>query len=289
MSPYFVKSFKNRNNNSVWEYATVGECYKSGINTKKLNDFLCDPNTEINSVQRNENQPVNGQALPTGPLFSIGSVLKNGAHQKKITRIKIDQGLVLFEAVSTVNGDRVVDTTLANTTLFVAEPVVAPAVVNANKIAEIEAKIKAANPRPLRIRGVLRNRNGQTLQDFVLQFITEWNNPNEARWNNANVADKSVKDTLYADTDDIQTAQGKRRSIGDLFMIVRYYYPACTLKELLKLVYVTLAPKIGSCNCRTIRKRVWYYEKAESASVYQQSNENDEYGVSKAEYINLLR
>ncbi len=275
MQPYFIKSFK-MGNGSPWEYQTVGECYKSlGVHTMKLYDFFGIDGVKINSIQRNENQPTVGQALPTGTVFSIGSILRNGAHQKKITRIKIVQGNVIFECVSTVTQEPVNDTTMINAQLFVEDPV-----TNTNRITEIQTQILAANPRPLRLRGLLRNRNGQSIQEFMEMFFLEWNNENVE----ANV----VKDTLYADTDDIQTVRGKRRSLGDLFMIFRYYYTTCTLKEIAKLLYITIAPQISSCNCRTINKRVWFYETDTRAGEYKQADERDEFGLTRQAWRELL-
>lgn len=287
MQPYFIKSIKLEN--AIWNYTQIGECYVCLRSAKKLMDFFALDGVSINSIQRNENQPIAGQALPTGTLFNVGTILKNGAHQKKITTISIIGGDVIFKCVSIATGEVVNDTTMANAQVYVAEtPVVVAPMINANKIAEIERDIITANPRALRLRGVIRNRNGQSLQEFVVQYITEWNNPHNDMWKNNNIDNKPVKDTLFADTDDIQTVQGKRRSLGDLFILFRYYYPNVALKEVAKLLYITLVDQIGTCKCATIRKRVWYYEELMDAGEVKQVNDVDEYQLTIAQWKQLL-
>ncbi len=286
MQPFFIKSFKNLNgpygNNTIWEYQTVGECYRSGQHTRKLYDFLCDGTTTISSVQRNENQPIAGQALPTGTVFSIGSILRNGAHQKKITKIKIVNGNVMFECISVHTQEPVVDTPMLNAQLFV-EPAVEVGAANNEALNRLQTRILQDNPRALRVEGLLRVRGNQTLKEFVQCFFQEFNN--------SAVESNSTRNTIFVDDPDrIQTVRGKRRSLGDLFVIFRYYYPTCTLKDVAKLLYITLPPlmpHLASCKCREINKRVWFFDEART-NEYKHTDEADEYGYTKRQYSTML-
>lgn len=284
MQPFFIKSFKSTVGNAVWSYNTVGECYNvaNGQTTKKLYDFLGVNGFVIESIQRNEHQPTVGQALPTGTTFSINSILRNGAHQKKITSIIIVNGLPIFKCVSTTTGEDVNDTTLANAQLYVEETTNTVGASNPARIAEIQAQILAANPRALRVQGLLRNRGNQTLADFMRAFFEEFNN--------TAVESGATRNTVYTDTDDIQTVRGKRRSLGDIFMIMRWYFPTCTLKDVAKLLYVTLPasmPHLASCKCSEIRKRVWFYDESRT-NEYKQPNDADEYILSKTNWLSLV-
>jgi hypothetical protein len=59
-----------------------------------------------------------------------------------------------------------------------------------------------------------------------------------------------------------QTTGGKRRSAGDIFRICKYYYPECTLKEVIltlnELTYEQFDKRnVISSICSTINKRVY--------------------------------
>ena len=74
---------------------------------------------------------------------------------------------------------------------------------------------------------------------------------------------------------------GKRRSLGDIYKICKYYFPEITLKELMKLLYVDLIAIAGfrSSKCSQIRKRVWYYSNGSSNGLLN-TGDTDEYSNS---------
>lgn len=54
---------------------------------------------------------------------------------------------------------------------------------------------------------------------------------------------------------------GKRRSIGDIFLICKYYYPGCTLQQVLGILVGLLEDnKISGGWCSTINKFVFHYD-----------------------------
>lgn len=167
----------------------------------------------------------------------------------------------------------------------VTTPVAERPVQNAVSIDAVQRQIEQANPRPIRLRGILKNRR-ETLQQFLVKFFFGTGNM-ERGWN-------YTKDTVYADDSSVQTDMGKRRSLGDIYMICKYYYPNVTLKEVLQQLYVEL-PRYDEQNginlfrsnkCRQINKRVWAGEIGRN---YLQTDEPDEYGINRDTYLRLLR
>lgn len=139
----------------------------------------------------------------------------------------------------------------------------------------IQQTIESNNTRQVRVIGVLKNRR-ETLKEFLVRFFTEFN---------------TEKDTIYVDTRDVQTYAGKRRSLGDIYMICKYYFPTVTLKEVIQLLYVDLFSEIDpgfrSSYCTTINKRVWYYS-PNSANEMLNKTQNDEFGKAHRFYISNL-
>lgn len=65
--------------------------------------------------------------------------------------------------------------------------------------------------------------------------------------------------TLYPSSKRLQCFNNSNRSQGDLYMIMRYYYPDITFKEFRKaLIRLLNNYHISTFYCRDIRKRVFY-------------------------------
>jgi hypothetical protein len=65
--------------------------------------------------------------------------------------------------------------------------------------------------------------------------------------------------TLYASHYHLQCIKGRRRSSGDLFLIMRYYYPEITYKDIRYCLFELLNNhKIKTSYCFDINKRVFY-------------------------------
>ena len=133
---------------------------------------------------------------------------------------------------------------------------------------------------PIRIRGLLRKRK-ETLQEFLIKFFTKWN---------------IERDTIWVRTGETQTEADKKRSLGDIYMICKYYYPDCTLNELILHLYDSLPEYFEevhdetgfrTCVCQQIHKRVWWYEEGDANNVNHKTT-NDEYGKPYRFYLDNL-
>lgn len=152
-----------------------------------------------------------------------------------------------------------------------------------NMLDTLQRIIIASYTRPIRLERTLKVRK-ETLAVFINKFFTEWNGNNE-------VDDEQgeYKNTIYVDNHEVQTDWGRRRSLGDIFMICRYYYPACTLREVLQILTTIVSrDHFRTSWCNTIRKKVWYYNPNDSNATLNQEKQ-DEYGYTWSQYLQALR
>lgn len=152
-----------------------------------------------------------------------------------------------------------------------------------NMLDTLQRIIIASYTRPIRLERTLKVRK-ETLAVFINKFFTEWNGNNE-------VDDEQgeYKNTIYVDNHEIQTDWGRRRSLGDIFMICRYYYPNCTLREVMTVLTTIVGNShFRSSWCNTIRKKVWYYDTNAENGVFN-TEKQDEYGYTYAQYLQALR
>ena len=129
-------------------------------------------------------------------------------------------------------------------------------------------------PRELRVQGLLKKRK-ETLEQFLVDFFTKWN---------------QTKDTLYVDTEEVQTKAGKRRSFGDMYAIVRYYYPNTHVRDLRTLLYERLpqlVPNFRTSSCNQIKKRVWYKGNPDQETSIINKENPDEFGMTVEQWLNL--
>ncbi len=135
----------------------------------------------------------------------------------------------------------------------------------ADAFAVLETKILAAIPE-IRLEKTLKASVPKTLNAFLVLFFEEWNNE---------------KSTIFVADKTVHTVAGRRRSLGDLFRICKYYFPQCTLRQLITSLYreipTLLTDGFRTSYCSTIRKRVWYYAEGIENTVAN-SGQNDEYG-----------
>lgn len=130
------------------------------------------------------------------------------------------------------------------------------------------------NPRPVHVLGLIKaKRKDETLEQFLTKFFTKWN---------------LDRPTNYKDTGEQQTEPGKRRSLGDIYSICKYYYPNVTLRQVLNVLINVLPTSIKtgfrSSWCTTILKRVWYYSEGDKNEVYNQT-QVDEFGNTYKFYV----
>lgn len=273
---YVIDEFISNNGQQVYKLKESDKYYYlqgtplEPSNKKGLLDFLCNYSYKIKSVTIIKDNITN--------TFTIG---------ERITRTDGGNNIIKLFRITQNNYEVVLDGginySLNNISKYV-EPIVVPAVKmikNKNTkeqhkdIFTLENKILSLNTIPIRLEKTLKKRK-ETPKEFLIKFFTDYNNE---------------KNTIYCDTLIVQTATGKRRSLGDIFMIMRYYYPDITLTEVLTLLYNTLPNYFGNgfrtSYCNTIKKRVWYYNKGFANGNYSPST-LDEYGYNSQWYESKL-
>ncbi len=286
MQSYIINSFRKISDSSTWirqETGTNSGGYVYDNQVKRLNDFLCNGEFMIYSVLRVTGTGRNG--ILQGELFTIGDRL-GVAYGDSIMSIKI----IMSEVILNLTGGTIASATVKlQNAIKYKEPVATikkPVAVKATKtttkvnsgenkafttiVSEIESKIQ-----PIRLEKTLKKRK-ETLEQFLVLFFKEWNNE---------------KNTIFVDTLEVQTEMEKRRSIGDIYMICKYYYPNCTLNEVLNLLYFRLPLVITNgfrtSYCNTIKKKVWYYEEDNDTEALNKTA-NDEFGKPYKFYVDNI-
>ena len=151
--------------------------------------------------------------------------------------------------------------------------------MNKNLIKQVEQEILNNYPRAIRLVPVsgtkadaLKRKQTDSFEQFVTKFFTTYNR---------------LFNTIYVDDKEVDTVTEKRRSIGDIYMICKYYYPEVTLERLLAFLYTVLPEELAgfrSSYCGTILKRVWYYDSSKKSSIYNKQTP-DEYGNTVHSYM----
>ena len=85
-------------------------------------------------------------------------------------------------------------------------------------------------------------------------------------------------DTIFQEKVTVQTLRYRRRSIGDIYWIMLYYYPEAHLKDVFKAIHKLIKDgEIGTFFCNDIRKRVYRHDITGFIPV--QTDLLDEYGL----------
>lgn len=117
---------------------------------------------------------------------------------------------------------------------------------------------------------------GVSLKDFIKRFLRDYNNSTEI-------------ESVHVDTEEQQCQRGRRRSGGDIFRLCKYYYPKCTLEDVLKELDSLLINNgkdnycLKSNICGQVNKRVFLYT-ASDTTVYHETD-RDEFNRKVGEYI----
>lgn len=114
---------------------------------------------------------------------------------------------------------------------------------------DLEKRIIDSYPRLIRFDKLNKTgRKDKTVEEFLVRFFKEFNDE---------------KLTIYVDDKSTQTDVERRRSIGDIFMITRYYYPDVTLEEVYDFLMISGKKHFDngfrSSFCSQILKYVFYY------------------------------
>lgn len=140
------------------------------------------------------------------------------------------------------------------------------------KLSELKQEI--LNNKPIRVQGLLKKRK-ETFEEFLYKFFTDWN---------------KTKNTIYVENSKVQTEPDKRRSIGDIFLILNYYYPNIGLKKVIKFLYedaFNKIPRFRSSYCYTIQKRVFYQGHENENSNIFDDDQPDEYDLTVEDWQEL--
>lgn len=140
-----------------------------------------------------------------------------------------------------------------------------------NNETEVRSQIESNfGDHKIRVQGLLKKRK-ESLRDFLIAFFEDWNE----RFN-----------TIYVNTKEVQTDTGRRRSLGDIYMICKYYYPNCTLSEVFETLHDLCSNRQGfrTSYCYTINKRVYYYEGGSQNSIMN-TGQTDEFGFIYDNYM----
>lgn len=253
MRNIIIRSFRNLIQNRVY---TLNEgLYVNGNISKGYNDFICNSSFKINSVERISSRTAHNRE---NTLFTIGDYIQDNKILNEFFVLR-DKVILRYD-----NSPQFISIEDAVKYVAPVATLVEPTVID---FSTIEQTIIREYNRPIRLEKTLRNRR-ESLLEFLIVFFKDWNNE---------------KRTIYADDLSLQTDIGKRRSLGDIYMICKYYYPRVTLKEVIKMLYVTLPDTFEeeggfrTCKCNAISKRVWHYVEGEDTEVHN-IRANDEYG-----------
>lgn len=248
------------------------------LNDVKIeSDFCCEENSYIDSIkdtQRNltfeKNQTVTAGRIEQIKLRNSRGVAKIGNNWIAISNLfpipplPIAQPAVTQPNTQQVNNDMA--TIKKTTTKVVSRAAASPSRSQIKKeelFKEIEDRILTI--KDIRLAKFFKRDLPKTVKEFLINFFTKYNNNHP---------------TIYVDSKDVQATVGRRRSLGDLYKICKYYYPNVTLTEVVKLLFKDLQIhfKTGFRHsyCTTIHKRVFYYDNGEPN--FEQDTRTDEYG-----------
>lgn len=208
---------------------------------------------------------------PSNVVLNMGTNTNRGIIQRFFFDNKV---MKILTAAGTTHP--IEDVTLPVAAQPAAVAAAAAPVAEAKPAVDIFTKIeeKLLKERPLRI--TILKKRPETPEQFLIRFFKEWNED---------------KDTIYADDKSVQTVAGKRRSLGDIFLIMRYYYPTITVKEVMNLLVNALPRKINdgfrSSWCNQTSKKMFYYDTEQENGVFDKTK-NDEWGNAYNKYVTAL-
>lgn len=201
--------------------------------------------------------------------FSLGEFLDIAGRRTMITNITFDNKVIKLNNVTHLNVAR----KWVNGAAVQAAPQIAQ-----DFFKVIEEKLE--KERPIRLSNLLKKNIPATLEEFLIKFYTVYNN-------------EDGKDTIYIDDKLIQTENGRRRTIGDLYLICHYYFPSCTLKEVANILINILPNKLNggyrSSWCNQINRRTYYFDTTEGENGVFDKNNKDEFGYTYAKWLEALR
>lgn len=261
MKNYKILEFKvNNGGNATWVLDQTSGHYKLSGDSRDELDLLYNRSIIISKVE---------DLSRPGKIFKIGDLL---GPSTSITCFEFrNNNLYLVCNTHSLRA-------LSAANLYV-EPVAEP---RNYKTVLKELETKLLRERPLQLGNNSSNtftNPNQTLEEFLFNFFGNYN-PNY--------------NTCYSDGERAseQTPAGKRRSLSDIFLICRKYYPTCSLRDVIQYLYVDVfvkIPHLRTLKCFVISKRVWWIA-GEHAGVdkIKHTTISDEFGFIFDEYKQML-
>lgn len=126
--------------------------------------------------------------------------------------------------------------------------------------------------KPLALVGYSLTEDDENLEDFIHNFLAVYN--------------RMHKTAFLSDLDSAQCLAGRHRSLVDIFLICKHYFPDCTLKEVRDSLY-SLGDNLCYQLCSTVHRRVYELKiKYPSMNRHGQTSK-DEFGCTEAELLSL--
>ena len=126
---------------------------------------------------------------------------------------------------------------------------------------------------PMRLKGFYKKWIKKVpLNEFIIEFLKE---------HSLNFP------TINTNNKTIICANLKRRSLGDIYMICKYYYPKCTLEEVIKVLFSLVGEVTGFRYtwCSQTERKMFYY--AENRNTEIQKYQRDEFDNIPNFYQNI--
>lgn len=145
-----------------------------------------------------------------------------------------------------------------------------------DKVKQIEEQL-LKQPK-IRLNKFLRKNKGNSVKEFIILFLNKLNNEYE---------------TIYYEDKKIHTPAGKRRSLGDIFILTKYYHSKATLKEVAQILHSLFnskeVPNFRSSKCSQIKRRTFYKGASMQSSELLQAEDPDEFGLTVKQWQELLK
>jgi len=245
-----ILQFKNIYH-QIYTLDNAGDYHNPDTNTKYHLLTCLFNNLQINQIKDKDNNRI----------FTLGEEIIVNSGKVTITKINLVGNAENFQAQFKLSDNSTV--LMPNVTKV---PPVIP--VTNNSLNDLEAKIlKDFNNRTLKFNVFVRKKS-ETFEQFKKEFF----------------ARNNEFATIWSDTKTEQTSAGRRRSLGDIFMICKYYYPSITLLEVVKWLYS--APYFKGQFCGAVNKRVW---RISGYDVMHHEDMKDEYGNLTSYYKTFIK
>lgn len=279
-----IKTVENRNHLYTLDRVSgdyVCPTIRPNGDRKNETDFICEPDSFINSVENLEAPAPHNGAYDIGTNVERGRII--GFKLKKARAVAILLGnievpfsqlrkIIQQPVINNENMAKAVKTAPSRSTVKPVAAAAAPKLTIQNPFEELETKILKLTP--IRLAKFFKKNLPETLEEFLQRFFVTYNNEHP---------------TIYVESKREQTPVSRRRSLGDVFLICKYYYPSCNLNDVVKILFKTFPAKLKgfrSSYCHTINKRVFYYAQGADA-LFQ--DVTDEYGKENEFYISKLK